>query len=285
MTNTFYVLQCTANNCQVEFYLNDIPVALRGGHKGHYVGVPVNQYLIDRENVLSIVVRPGPKPSESKTGPNGARSPNAPAGNALAILCKYPRGAVVGGPDGEEITSVEWPPHDDGEEDENQQEQEEQGNPDLFPLEIVRKFDMGRLFGQWEWQRAERLDLSDATRDEIVDYIKAIGVALNDGDPEPYIKESAIRLSEIARAYEKAPTDTTAVIRHGVKLDSNQAWWGIEPLDPKQLDFRLVADGRMIDCVNKDWEASLRELEDDEGGRGYYNMMISRIGEKWQIVR
>ncbi len=285
MTNTFYVLQCTANNCQVEFYLNDIPVALRGGHKGHFVGVPVNQYLVDRENILSIVVSPGPKPSESKTGPNGVRSPKAPPGSALVILAKYPKGSTIGGPDGEEITSIEWPPHDDGEQDETQEDQEEKGDPDLFPLEIVRKFDIGKLFGSWEWQRAPRIDLDDDVRDEIVDFLKILGVALSDGDPEPFIKSSAIRLTETAKAYEKSPTDTTAVIRHGVRQDSGQKWWGIEPFDPKKLDFRLCADGRMVDCVNKDWEASLRELEDDEGGRGYYNMLVSKIGDQWQIVR
>ncbi len=285
MTNNFYVLQCTANNCRVEFYLNGIPVAIRGGEKGHYVGVPVNQYLVDRENALSIVVSPGPKPSEAISGPNGVKSPNAPAGNALAILAKYPRGSVVGGPDGEEITSIEWPPHDDGEQDDEKPEQEEQGQPDMFPLEIVRKFDMGRLFGPWEWQRAPVIDLNDETRDDIVDFLKMIGGALRQGDPEPFIQNSAVRLTEIARAYEKGPGETASIVRLGVRNDSAQPWWGIEEIDLRKIDFRVCANRRMVDCVNKDWEPTLREFEDGEGGRGYYNMMISRIAEKWQIVR
>ena len=285
MTNTFYAFECTANNCQVEFYVNDIPISLRGGHKGHFYGGPVNQYLINGQNEIAMVVSPGPTPSLAEAGKGGRKSPVGPAGNAVAVFARYPRGSILGGPDGTEIARIEWPPPEEEERDESVEEQEEEGQNDLFPLRVSRKFDLKKMYGTWEWQRASSLTLGPAMGDEIFKFLSDLRETLEAGDPEPFIKLSAVRLTEVARAYEKSPSETASVIRYGLPKDAAQSWWGMEPIDTKQFDLRLCAGDRMVECIAKDWEPILREAEDDEGGRGYYNMMLSKIGGEWFIVR
>src|SRR4051812_3796246 len=101
----FYILECKAEGCEAEFFLNGVPVLTRGAPRwGAFTGVPVNPLVVDGENSLEVVVRPGDVPSESRTGPFGPKQ-LVPCKDEFvqAKLVRYPIGAVVGGPDGFEL--------------------------------------------------------------------------------------------------------------------------------------------------------------------------------------
>jgi hypothetical protein len=57
------------------------------------------------------------------------------------------------------------------------------------------------------------------------------------------------------------------------------------PLTPKRFDFRLVADGRMLDCVDRDFTASLRLRDPDDGSALPHRVLLARIDGRLRIVR
>lgn len=67
--------------------------------------------------------------------------------------------------------------------------------------------------------------------------------------------------------------------------------WAMEPLDPERFDFRLCADGRLVEIIDKDWQATVRSVPlDDYGGpegKGAcdYPMMLGKIKGKFHILR
>ena len=279
MTETFYVLECEVSGTTAEFFVNDIPLTRRGMGIGHYLGAPINQYLVDGVNQLKLVIEPGPIPSESESGRKGKKTVWTPGEEKVwAKIKKYPRGAVVGGPDGRLLLEAEWPIRDSRQNRDDFQPQE-------YPLAVVEERDLGEMFGPFEWQAAPQLALDDDTRGEIEDLLRELCESLAAGDPEPYIKLQANRISETARAYNNSPREKAVRIRQVTAEDAAQSWWGFEPLDPEQFDLRLVAGQRLIQCIARDWNAIVREHEDDEGGRSYYPLMVGKLNRTWAIMR
>ncbi len=273
MTTVFYVLECSAEGCVAEFYLNDIPVVRRGPDIGkHYAGQS-NQYLVGGLNEISMLVNPGPSPSLAIPGPGGARTRfGAPGARASAALCRYPFGATVGGPSRKELAKVEWSAG-------------EAGGPIVFPKVATVRTDLGSMPGPWEWQSSERIALDSEARAGIGALLADLRVSLEAGDPEPFISASSSRLAELALAYEQPPGRKERIIRKALDDDSSQGWWGMQALDPKKFDFRLCGRNCLVEAICGDWDPALREKPDPQKGVGMYGMMLGRSAGRWKILR
>ncbi len=273
MTTAFYVLECMADGCVAEFYLNDVPVVGRGPDLGKQYAGQSNQYLVDGLNEISILVNPGPTPSKAIHGPGGRRiRAAAPGAKASASLCRYPFGATVGGPSREELARAEWfGPAGDA--------------PVVFPLVVTARKDLGKLAGRWEWESSERIALDAESRAGIGMLLSELRTSLDAGDPEPFIEAGRTRLAELALAYGQPPGKKERIIRKAMDDDSSQPWWGMQDLDPKQFDFRLCGRNRLVEALNADWNPCLREKPDPSSGVGLYGMMIGRSGGRWKILR
>jgi hypothetical protein len=268
----YYVLECSARECVAEFYLNDIPVVRRGPDLGLHFAGQSNQYLVDGRNELSVLIHPGPTPGEAISGKGSARSRREAGGAEIsAALCRYPPGATVGGPSREELVSLAWTAEGDGRM--------------VFPRVVTVARDLGPLFGRWAWQDAPKLSLDDASVGEIGKMLEPLRESLHKGDPEPFIESGKTRLEEIARAYDRKPGEKKKIIRKTTADEASRDWWGIQPLETKNFDFRLCARGRLVELVDRAWKPVLRERPDGEGGVAYYDMMVGRIRDRWEIVR
>ncbi len=109
----FYVIGAGVKLCAAEFYLNGIVLSLNSLEQGYYFAQPVNQYIIDGENELAFIVKPGSRPSLALSGPPEGKTEaeayiNGPESVAVR-LCRYPYGALVGGPDQQILRSLSWP--------------------------------------------------------------------------------------------------------------------------------------------------------------------------------
>ena len=139
--NLFYILEVTADHCVAEFYINDFPIVRRGGACGYYYGGPVNEYLIKGLNTLSVIIEPGDRPGSAMAGDNGGRRRAVPEKEAAVSmkLSRYPKGAIVGGPDGEALIASAW--------------QADEGRPMMLPQVRSVQVELDPPFGPWPWER------------------------------------------------------------------------------------------------------------------------------------
>jgi len=269
----FYVLECSVEKCVAEFYINDIPITRRGPQYGKMLNGPMNQMIKDGVNALEIVVNPGDIPSESYLGSGGKRRRLTPEDGAFAKakISKYPKGAVVGGPDEEELMAVEWAAEKD--------------RIEMFPKVVSAAADLGQIFGPWQWEGGSRIALEEETLKEIFDFVLEIHGYLVVADFEPFIEFSLPRSSDTDLAYGKTPGQSAEEVRIEMERCTNNSWWSMKPLKPDDFDFRLCGCDKMIECISKEWKPVIEEEPDEEGSISRYPMMIGKIDGKWRIVR
>jgi hypothetical protein len=273
----YYVLECEVRGVEAEFHLNDVPVIRRGQDIGRFYSGQCNHLLVDGVNELAVLVRPGPEPALALAGGADGRRPavlqdkEGPA-TLSASLCRYPFGAVAGGPDREELMRLDWTARVDG-------------RPQMFPLAVAAHQDLGPLFGRWQWQDAPQVALDEADRAAVRTLLLELHMALQAGDPEPFLELSAVRLEEAERAFGLAPGSKAAHIRKVTEQEAQEEWWGMQVLQPADFALRLCGPGRLVECVARDWLPILREKPDMEGGFSTYSMFLARLDGQWRIVR
>jgi hypothetical protein len=101
----FIVAECYATGCNVEFYINDIPLTTNGSKYGNYWGAPVNQYIKNGSNSISMNVLPA---NETLNKDKCLRKPN-PGEKVYMKVSMYPKGSCIGSTSGKEIMKIEWP--------------------------------------------------------------------------------------------------------------------------------------------------------------------------------
>jgi len=272
MSYDFYFLECAAETVFAEFYLNDIPIIVRGPVLGMYSDGAVNQFLVNGENKVSMLIRPGETPAEARTGTNNEKVKIQPKTDKASVrLVGYPYGALSGGPEGTEIFRLDWNGHPEDEFE--------------FPLEISGKVNLGDLNSGWSWQEAPVIELNEETRKSIHEFLVAARKDLSEGKAEAHIDRVRPHLRELARAYDSRASTKMNMIRDGLKEDMAKPGFGFEELDPKEYSLRLCAGGRMVQCIGKDWEPLIKELPDPEGNSGSYEMMLARLDGEWKVVR
>lgn len=266
-----YVLEFQVENCDAELYFNDIPIILRGPDHGRFFKAPANHYLIDGVNEMAIIINPGETPGIAISGSfQERRRASAEGAFSIAKLMVYPYGAIAGGPSGQEIMRVEWIADDNREY--------------AFPAVIAVQQDLGTAFGKWEWEDLDQIELNDSAKAEIADFLDALRISLEAGNPEPFIETSRPRLESAERAYGLRPGERADLIREVTKMDASKSWWGMEPLDTEQFDFRMAAKGRLVECIGKDWKPVLKEKPDPEGGVSTYSMFLGKSNGTWHII-
>ncbi|MEZ4455203.1 MAG: hypothetical protein R2882_01445 [Gemmatimonadales bacterium] len=93
-------------------------------------------------------------------------------------------------------------------------------------------------------------------------------------------------LQETARAYELSPDVGVGWALRAVVAESrNQPHWSFPGVPRDQWDLRLVAGGRMVECIAADWEPILRSAADDEGNAFDIPLYLGRLGGRLQVLR
>jgi hypothetical protein len=89
----------------------------------------------------------------------------------------------------------------------------------------------------------------------------------------------------VARAYGISEKDREAMLRQLLARQRDKPEWMFETPEDEDFDFRLVADGRMIECLGPDWEPIIRQVPGSDDGRFMYPMFLGRKNGKWVIMR
>ncbi|WP_418320989.1 hypothetical protein [Piscinibacter sakaiensis] len=273
MAESYLVLECAAEGCVAEFYLNDIPVIIRGPEIGRFFCGPMDDHFVDGVNELAIVVNPGPTPGEALTGAERNRDwRNVDKERAWAKVSRYPVGATVGDGQGIEMMAVEW-------------QAPSRRTTCVFPQICSTVVDLGPLYGRWRWQDSPVLGTGADVQAEIDALMQALHASLQRGEVDLFLALSRHRLTEGEKAYQLIPGEKQQMIRDVMAEETAQDWWGMEALDPSRYDLRCCAGDRMVELIAKDWLPILREKPDDEDGIGYYKCFLARIDGELQIVR
>jgi len=247
-----------------ELYVNDIPVARVGGNLQPWTSIPVPEYLIDGENTLSVILGIGDAPSTEKADLEGKQCD--PGIEICARIVKMRDGEMAQPGSGEPLLELQWTAE----------------KAEDLPQTLSTSGDVGSKFGAWKWQSADILTLDPATSESAAEFIRGIAEAYTNAKPDSILERTKFKHQETIVAYPiYAGEDFDEMFREQLQMGAEHPNWKPYELPRDQYDLRLVADGRMIQAVAKDWRPIVRMENGDFG----YHMYIGKIDGEWQILR
>ncbi len=145
--------------------------------------------------------------------------------------------------------------------------------------------DLGAANGKWAWQDAPELSMGDELIAEARAVLQQLADALRSGTVDQLWALQEVQFTEALRAY---PAQTEAGMKSdiGSRVSNYRVLSDpVIPLVEEELDFRLVAGGRVLECVNRDWAPSLRLRGPTTGLEVPYDVLLARIDGKLSVVR
>jgi len=105
------------------------------------------------------------------------------------------------------------------------------------------------------------------------------------GDFNSYLSESAKKLEELTtRAYGVSAEYTRNNMFQALKVHSEPPYC-LRALNFQEADLRLVAEGRMIECLRSDRGYVLEYRQAQKPGTFFLPLMIGQIDRCWRILR
>jgi hypothetical protein len=262
--------QIHAEGCTAELYVNGVPVSRIHPDRTAFESVAVEQLLIPGRNRIELLVEPGSRPSRVRTE---ARHHDLGDAAAVGRLVRFPDGVFAEASRGEVLREVrlERPAGSIG----------ARTVPESFSAEV----DLGQAHGRWAWQDAPVLDLEEALVAEARAALDEIAQAWQACSIEGLWALSALNVRETRRAY---PALDEASLRADLELLMNhyaRARERVAPRASEQHDFRTVAGGRMLECIDLDWAPSLRLLDPDDGSQVPYPVLLARVDGRLCVAR
>ncbi len=266
-------LDLYVKDCSAEFYANDIPIRLMDSNQESFHSLAAHHLLLNNLNTFKILVWPGDTPSNvlQKSQLTSVESRSKPAKVCLRLV-KYPVGAFAGdAKDGEVIYELNW-----------EYDQEKYG-VDPYPYIADIKFDIGSHLGTWNWQNCDPINLlkelpaiTKIVKQIHNDFGKGNGKVIADL-AEPYLDDMGKALPAYGK--DEFREDMINDINYNAEVED-----AVDLFNPENHDFRLAADAKLVQIINKDWEPTIRTKE-DEGGESYeLPLFLGKLKGRWHIV-
>jgi len=94
---------------------------------------------------------------------------------------------------------------------------------------------------------------------EISSYIEKFHAAFSTSNRQEILNLARVRLQEIDKAYPGTdPLQENARFLRNVEKRKQNAHWKVTPQRHTQFDFRVCANGRMVEIINADWKPTIR---------------------------
>lgn len=248
-TPTFYI-RVQASDCTAQIRLNGGPAMTGGVDKPWSAAVPISEWAIDGDNVLSAeVVELGDDPQ------------------LRAALCLGDLG--VAPETDSELVVIELVLPDEG--------------PPPTPFELRGEVAASHPWGRWFWQDAAIFPTGDWLRQDAFDFVSGIHGALSAGDVEPLITASTIKFTDVATCYGLSLAEVEAQMRQAWAGISGQPRWSLAPLDIDDFAFRLHAGQRVLEPTTLAGEPVLRQLEPVDGRSWNLPLLLARMN--WEQTR
>lgn len=258
MARSLVVLDVTVEGCDVEVWVNDIPVfqvpAAAGGGLHQ-----VDHVLVNGENTFELLINPGPTPSVARTEKRTLPGDDV---SVKVHAARCPPGTQPGEPDTVTLFRFgETLP--DG--------------PIEFPRSVRAVHPVEGSFGPWAWERAEVLQLDGALLQEATRYVQSMHGALSRKSFPGFWAHNEIAHREVCVAFDVALPERQRAAESALAELFAEPGFAMAPLVAEQFDYRLVAGGRMLDCVAKDGRGVVRTEPDGEGKAVRFPIMVGRF--------
>lgn len=213
------LMQLILNGGTAEVRVNDIP-AKRITRDGIVTAtVPALEYLVNGENTLKLYATP--------------HDPENPGDfSAQARIAGFNFGDTVNFDEGEEYALLEWT-------------KDNAGRP------IGQRFEYATDH-KWVWENAPAITLSDDVRERLDAFTTRMHAAFSARDPGPINAAREVFYKEVGRAY-PPPLIASTAEQFAEDLQSEDPdRWGVKVFEPSPDNYRLIADGRLVDIVGPD---------------------------------
>ncbi|MBL9023320.1 MAG: hypothetical protein JNL21_14065 [Myxococcales bacterium] len=274
----------------VQFYLQNVTGEVRvNGIPVHSVPeelaatdqtIPVNGFIVAGMNAVDLVLDMEGSPSVCTRRREKKANKDA---MAMIRVLRFPSdgGPVFAMPIPANIVAYrEWL----GEKDESEE----------APRVVSLAFDVGAGFGgPWAWQSAPKLKLDTQTIEEARVICEHVRAAIVSGNTSELLRLAEIRFREVGEAFgATSDAEDIAQLERWIQQYEKEPD-RVLPIDPLAFDFRLVADDRILQPLNKDWSHPVRMnqavTDQDDNPMGEmelpYSLLLARVGGKLAIVR
>ena len=270
MVQEIYYLRLNAAGCVAEAWLNGVAVSRVDPVNCLLDGRPVHDYLLPSKNVVTLVVSPGAQ----------AALPFAPGDSYTAVPGMYatldllagPRGVLPDDPAVRKLASLAWRP--------------EPGSSVVPPVIRNAEAELPVWFPRWSWLDASPVVPSADLNKMVYVFVRRLAEGFRAGDPSIYMQYAGTRFREVAQAFGMTEDEIrTNFLRQWQRLSVRTGFQFALP-DPAQLAVRVMAGGKMLDCIDTSFQPILRSEKLEDGSTPLlYPLRLSFFGRDVQIVR
>ena len=259
-------LRLRSHGVAAEAWLNGLPLA-RTPKGGGDCCVPVHEFVIAGANRLELVVEPPPL-LPGAPAPEPIFGDGAWRADAALLLPRV--GQLASEHASRLLGQVSWACPED----------------EVFrpPVRLSQELDIPVRFPRWRWLDAPVINDVDDLRAPAATFLQDVAIALSRGDPEHLIVAAKLRFEELALAYQRPLADDVARWRARVQLLHAQKALRPDLPTPESLNLRLVAEGRLMECLGADGLPILRCARPD-GSRVYWPMRLAAVERRFYPLR
>lgn len=258
-------------DCSGELWINGIPIeGLQSRRPMFEVSIGVHHYLVPGVNTLQLWIDVDGIPRDYL---RERESPPREKAHAVGRLVRYAAGVMANPDNGQLLAEIEYR----GKYDDSKK----------APRVVHGQVDLGAAFGPWSWQTAPLIELdpaggpSDGTRREAESLLEDVHTALFTGNAERMLELVKVRWEEMDRAW-PGRNDADDRTKHAAFLsrvasDPRRR----VPLNRNKHDFRVVGNGRLLECIDVDFMPSIRiaqEVEPNRWALAPYGVTMARVG-------
>jgi hypothetical protein len=214
----------------------------------------VHEYLTPGRNQVQLVVEPGPTPARTF---EAGRAPLAVPAKMFARLrvMHMPAGTFPEDEGVRMLLNLDFAPP--------------AGTP--LPVPVILNGEVGSppWVPRWAWPEARLLPEGEAVRGFVLNFLNRIVVSMNQGDLEPYLTAAQIRFNEISAAYQLPVEQQLESFRRQFARISAEPGFQMQPIDAATAELRYCGEGRVLECLTKDWRPLLRSVPRPDGSSRY----------------
>jgi len=263
-----YIARVKAGNNRVELRVNDIPAAIfppRAAKSG--AEVPLNEFLVGGVNSVRAIANANPLPSRVldgwAPGTDAAVNIGAPAEMQVVITREGGGSASAGFAP----VTLAW-----------------SGAALPTPVQVDRQFDVDTRFPAWAWIRAQQLQPADGAA--AYQALRALHARLAQGDAAGIVAVMDLKLREVTSgAYGVAPEPLRNGLLKGLGRCMADPAWKLLPVDPGEVDLRLVGQRRLVECLRPGGGHALTYAKAGSAATFFLPVMLGILDGRWQVLR
>jgi hypothetical protein len=257
----------------VEVLVNGVPVLALPAGAGSQ-SVTVHEYLQNGSNRITLVVAPPPL-AQAVAAPDAPAQPRmaARAAQARARLVLLRQGKSLADEAVRVLAEVAWTV--------------DEGSSFDAPTAVHRDLELPVGFPRWRWLDAPVLNPGPQDRQTVLAAVQRIAFDLSRGNPDSWLAACRLKLEEVDQAYQRPAGHGAAALREQVQ----QLWQAgtlatLQPPTVETLLLRVVAGGRLLECLNPMGAPVLSSQNDDvTPGNIAWPLRLTLIEGKVYVLR